>query len=183
MAQSNESEAFPNDIIGKLFGAEHSVRVWCLGVGTVLSNAFKNAKQRLSNLSVPSSDHDASSSTNTYLHRKVSRLKYQLEGTLSALKAYLISKEGSIPDEFLSLFAPQPQVRNKYTFFVKRIIYISYVTIILIFVSICHYLFISLRFPSRDFCFPLKSMNPKISNVKLLFYPLKLTIIIYLFTL
>lgn len=112
MAQSNESEASPNDIIGKLFGAEHSEIVRCLGMGVVPSNAFKNAKQRLSNLSIPSFDDGASSSANTYLHQKVSRLEYQLEGTLNALKTYMISKEGSIPDEFVGLFASQPQTSN-----------------------------------------------------------------------
>ncbi|XP_060190615.1 uncharacterized protein LOC132619869 [Lycium barbarum] len=68
MTQCNESETSPDDIIGKLFGPEHSGRV--------------------------------------------SRLEYQLEGTLNALKTYMISKEGSVPDEFVGLFAPQPQPGN-----------------------------------------------------------------------
>lgn len=109
MTQCNESEASSNDIIGKLFGGEHSGRVRCLGMGATPSNTFKNTKRRLTNLSDSSFNPGASSSTNTYLHQKVSRLEYQLEGTLNALKTYMISKEGSFPAEFASLFAPQPQ--------------------------------------------------------------------------
>ncbi|XP_059278130.1 uncharacterized protein LOC132032517 [Lycium ferocissimum] len=112
MTQCNESEASPDDIIGKLFGPEHSGRVRCLGMGAAPSNTFRNTK-RLSNLSVSSSNPGASSSTdNTYLHQKVSRLECQLEGTLNALKTNMISKEGSFPDEFVGLFAPQPQPSN-----------------------------------------------------------------------
>lgn len=107
MTQCNESEASPSDIIGKLFGEEHSGRVRCLGMGAVPSNTFRNTKQLLSNLNVSSSNVDVSSSTDTYLHQKVSRLEYQLEGALYTLKSYMISKEGSVPDEFIGLFTPQ----------------------------------------------------------------------------
>ncbi|XP_070057366.1 uncharacterized protein [Nicotiana tomentosiformis] len=57
---ANESEISPDDIIGKVLGAEHSGRS-------------------------------------------------QLVDTLTALKAYMISKEGRVPQQFISLFAPQPQ--------------------------------------------------------------------------
>lgn len=36
-------------------------------------------------------------------------MKSQLADTLTALKAYMISKEGRVPEQFAGLFAPQPQ--------------------------------------------------------------------------
>lgn len=81
-------------------------------MGAAPSNTFKNTK-RLSNLiDVSSSNHGESSLTNTYLHQKVSRLEQQLEETLNALNAYMISKKGTVPDEFVDFFAPQLQVRS-----------------------------------------------------------------------
>lgn len=42
---TNESEIFPDDIIGKVLGAEHSGRVRCMGMGAAPSKTFKNIKQ------------------------------------------------------------------------------------------------------------------------------------------
>ncbi|KAH0742804.1 hypothetical protein KY290_030797 [Solanum tuberosum] len=61
---TNESEVSPEDIVGKILGAEHSGRV--------------------------------------------ARLESKLEETFSVLKNYMISKEGGIPEELATMFAPQP---------------------------------------------------------------------------
>ncbi|KAH0681219.1 hypothetical protein KY284_022304 [Solanum tuberosum] len=61
---TNESEVSPEDIVGKILGAEHSGRV--------------------------------------------ARLESQVEETLTVLKNYMISKEGGIPEELATMFAPQP---------------------------------------------------------------------------
>ncbi|XP_059289354.1 uncharacterized protein LOC132042860 isoform X2 [Lycium ferocissimum] len=107
--QGSESEISANDNIGKVLGAEHSGRVRCMGMGATPSNTFNNFKRRLNGLNTSTSSFDASSATSTYLHQKVARLESQLEGTLTALKDYMISKEGGVPEEFVDLFAPQPQ--------------------------------------------------------------------------
>ncbi|KAH0706057.1 hypothetical protein KY289_011133 [Solanum tuberosum] len=37
------------------------------------------------------------------------RLESRLEGTLNALKDYMISKDGGVPKQFSTLFSPQPE--------------------------------------------------------------------------
>ncbi|KAH0636179.1 hypothetical protein KY285_035931 [Solanum tuberosum] len=106
---TNETEVSPNDIIGKILGAEHSGRVRCIGMGESPSNTFLNTKHRLSELSIFSSSYGASSTNSTYLHQKVVRLESQLEGTLTALKNYMISKDGEVPEQFSTLVSPQPE--------------------------------------------------------------------------
>lgn len=83
-----------------------------MGMGAIPSNTFNNFKRRLNGLNTSTSSFDSSSATSTYLHEKVARLESQLEGTLTALKDYMISKEGGVPEEFVDLFAPQPHVRT-----------------------------------------------------------------------
>ncbi|KAH0698372.1 hypothetical protein KY289_015854 [Solanum tuberosum] len=106
---TNETEVSPNDTIGKMLGAEHSGRVRCIGMGASPSNTFLITKRRLSELSISSSSYGASSTNSTYLHQKVARLESQLEGTLTALKDYMISKDGGVPEQFSTLFSPQSE--------------------------------------------------------------------------
>ncbi|OIT19522.1 hypothetical protein A4A49_60499, partial [Nicotiana attenuata] len=107
---TNECEVFPNDVVGKMLGAEHSGRVRCMGMGAAPSNTFRNTKGRLSDPSASSSSYSASSVTYNHLQQRLMRVESQLEGTLNALKDYVMSKEGSVPEEFAGLFALQPQV-------------------------------------------------------------------------
>ncbi|KAH0693116.1 hypothetical protein KY290_021290 [Solanum tuberosum] len=109
---TNEIEVSPNDTIGKMLGAEHSGRVRCVGMGASPSNTFLNTKRRLSELSISSSSYGASSTNSTYLHQKVARLESQLEGTLTVLKDYMLSKDGGVPEQFSTLFSPQPEPAN-----------------------------------------------------------------------
>ncbi|WVZ05120.1 hypothetical protein V8G54_018466 [Vigna mungo] len=90
---TNESEVSPNDVVGKV--------VRCMGLGAAPTNAFRNTRLRLSDLSLASSTIVPSSSSNEW------KQKYNyLESTL---KAYMIMKEGKIPNEFTSFFDSQPQ--------------------------------------------------------------------------
>nr|XP_033514945.1 uncharacterized protein LOC117279504 [Nicotiana tomentosiformis] len=114
---TNECEVSQNDVIGKMLGAEHSGRVRCMGMGAAPSNTFRNTKGRLSDPSASSSSYSASSATYNHLQQKLMRVESQLEGTLNALKVYVMSKEGSVPEEFAGLFALQPQVRSKYSLY------------------------------------------------------------------
>ncbi|XP_015161576.1 uncharacterized protein [Solanum tuberosum] len=106
---TNETEVSPNDTIGKMLGAEHSGRVRCMGMVASPSNTFLNTKRRFSELSISSSSYGASSTNSTYLHQKVVHLESQLEGTLIALKDYMISKDGGVPEQFSTLFSPQSE--------------------------------------------------------------------------
>ena len=115
MAQSNvnESEVSPNDAVGKVLGLEHLGRVRCMGMGAAPTNTFRNVKSRLSHVSLSSSNTAGSSSTSAHLQHKVTRLETQLQGTLNALKTYMITKEGQIPEEFVGLFDSQLEVHRK----------------------------------------------------------------------
>ncbi|WVZ19762.1 hypothetical protein V8G54_007084 [Vigna mungo] len=98
---TNESEVSPNDVVGKVLGPEHSGRVRCMGLGAAPTNAFRNTRLRISYLSLASSTTVSSSSSNQW-QQKYNNLE-------STLKAYMIMKEGKIPDEFTSFFDSQPQ--------------------------------------------------------------------------
>nr|XP_016432720.1 PREDICTED: uncharacterized protein LOC107759339 [Nicotiana tabacum] len=106
---TNECEVSPNDVIGTMLGAEHSRRVRCMGMGAAPSNTFRNSKGRLSDPSASSSSYSASSATYNHFQQKLMRVESQLEDTLNVLKVYVMSKEGSVPEEFAGLFALQPQ--------------------------------------------------------------------------
>ncbi|WVZ22768.1 hypothetical protein V8G54_001312 [Vigna mungo] len=91
----------PNDVVGKVLGPAHSGRVRCMGLGAAPTNAFRNTRLQISYLSLASSTTVSSSSSNQW-QQKYNNLE-------SALKAYMIMKEGKIPDEFTSFFDSQPQ--------------------------------------------------------------------------
>ncbi|XP_020208611.1 uncharacterized protein LOC109793555, partial [Cajanus cajan] len=101
MTQSttDESEISPNDVVGRVFGPEHSGRVRCMGMGAAPTNTFRNTRLRISDLSLSSSNVASSSSCSNQCKQKFNLLESQLQGTLNALKAYMIMKEGKIPDE------------------------------------------------------------------------------------
>ncbi|XP_014493192.1 uncharacterized protein LOC106755534 [Vigna radiata var. radiata] len=87
---TNESEVSPDDVLGKVLGPEHSRRVRCMGLGVAPTNAFRNTRLRLSDLSLASSTTIPSSSSNEW--------KQKYNNLESALKAYMIMKEGKILD-------------------------------------------------------------------------------------
>jgi len=93
----DESEISLDDVIGRVFGPEHSRRVRSMGMGAVPSNTFRNKGVRLSKLSNISAV--ASTSSDTDWKAKFTSLE-------SAFKAYIIMKEERIPDEVASFFGP-----------------------------------------------------------------------------
>uniref|UniRef100_A0A151UGS0 Uncharacterized protein n=1 Tax=Cajanus cajan TaxID=3821 RepID=A0A151UGS0_CAJCA len=105
---TDESEISPNDVVGRVFGPEHSRRVRCMGMGAAPTNTFRNTRLRISDLSLSSSNIASSSSCSNQCKQKFNLLESQLQGTLNALKAYTIMKEGKIPDELASFFHSQP---------------------------------------------------------------------------
>ncbi|KAJ1387722.1 putative transposase, Ptta/En/Spm, plant [Sesbania bispinosa] len=105
---ADESEVSPNDVVGRVFGPEHSGRVRCMGMGAAPTNTFRNTRLQISDLSLFSSNVASSSSCSNQCKEKYTILESQLQGTLNALKAYMIMKEGKVPDELASFFVSQP---------------------------------------------------------------------------
>ncbi|KAH1221501.1 hypothetical protein GmHk_12G034903 [Glycine max] len=93
----DESEVSPLDVVGRVLGLEHSGRVRCMGLGAVHSNTFRNTRLRASSLSSSSSGVGFPSSNQW--QEKYNNLE-------SAFKAYMIMKEGRIPEELASYFTP-----------------------------------------------------------------------------
>ncbi|WVY98853.1 hypothetical protein V8G54_031004 [Vigna mungo] len=107
---ADESQVSPYDVVGRVLGPKHSGRVRCMGLGAAPTNSFKNTKMRLSDLSIGSSGTATSSTSSNKWEQKYMNLESQVQTTLGALKAYMIMKEGKIPDELATFFDPQPQV-------------------------------------------------------------------------
>jgi hypothetical protein len=84
LTQSNvdESVISPNDVVGRVLGPEHPGRVRCMGMAAAPTNTFTSNGVRLSHLSNSLNVAYTSSSN--------------LE---AAFKAYLMMKEGGIPQE------------------------------------------------------------------------------------
>ena len=97
LTQSNNDETIisPNDVVGRVLGPEHYGRVRLMGIAAVPSNTFMDTSFRLTNLS-HSSSNAATSSSNVW-QEKYTNLE-------SALKAYILRKEGGIPEEFAGVF-------------------------------------------------------------------------------
>ncbi|KAH1197982.1 hypothetical protein GmHk_18G051633 [Glycine max] len=93
----DESKVSPLDVVGRVLGLEHSGRVRCMGLGVVPSNTFRNTRLRASSMS-SSSSGVAFPSSNQW-QEKYNNLE-------SAFKAYMIMKEGRIPEELASYFTP-----------------------------------------------------------------------------
>jgi hypothetical protein len=98
----HESEISPNDVLGRVFGPEHSGRVRCMGMGAAPTNTFRNNGVRLSNLS--NSSTAAATPSSNFWQEKYTHLESQVQNTMEAFKAYIIMKEGKIPDQVASIF-------------------------------------------------------------------------------
>ncbi|KAL2336569.1 hypothetical protein Fmac_011015 [Flemingia macrophylla] len=93
----DEYEVSPLDVVGRVLGLEHSGRVRCMGLGVVPSNTFRNMRLRVSNLSSSSSGMAFPSSSSYEWKERHNNLE-------SAFKAYIIMKEGRIPEELATYF-------------------------------------------------------------------------------
>ncbi|XP_058777020.1 uncharacterized protein LOC131651372 isoform X2 [Vicia villosa] len=104
LAQSSvdELEMSPNDVVGKVFGPEHSGRVRCMGMGAAPTNTFRDSGVRLSILR--NSSTDAATSSSNFWQEKYTHLESQVQNAMTAFKAYIIMKEGRVPDEMANIF-------------------------------------------------------------------------------
>ncbi|KAH0642335.1 hypothetical protein KY290_033928 [Solanum tuberosum] len=84
-----------------VLGKEHSGRVRCLGLGVVPSKVFKQVRPRFGGASASSSEGSCSSQCQEN-HNQMMNAHNQM---MNAFKAYMIMKEGMIPEQFAGFFA------------------------------------------------------------------------------
>ncbi|XP_049392921.1 uncharacterized protein LOC125857304 [Solanum stenotomum] len=97
----DESQILLNDVVGKVLGKEHSGRVRCLGLGVVPSKVFKQVRPRFGGANASSSEGSCSSQCQEN-HNQMMNAHNQM---MNAFKAYMIMKEGMIPEQFAGFFA------------------------------------------------------------------------------
>ncbi|KAK6796204.1 hypothetical protein RDI58_003905 [Solanum bulbocastanum] len=114
----DESQISPNDVVGKVLGKEHSGRVRCLGLGVVPSKVFKQVRSRFGGASASSSKGSCSSQCQENHNQKMNAHNQMM----NVFKAYMIMKEGMIPEQFAGFFAspwtnsPTTTVSKVFTF-------------------------------------------------------------------
>ncbi|KAM3338094.1 hypothetical protein P3S68_032420 [Capsicum galapagoense] len=96
----DESQVLPNNVVGKVLGEEHSGRVRCLGLGVVPSRVFQQVRPHFGGTSASSSGGSCS----FQCRENYNQMMNSQNQILSALKAYMIMKEGTIPEQFVGLF-------------------------------------------------------------------------------
>ncbi|KAM3200530.1 hypothetical protein P3L10_032892 [Capsicum annuum] len=96
----DESQVSPNDAVGKVLGQEHSGRVRCLGLGAVPSRVFQQVRPHFGGTSASSSGDSCS----FQCRENYNQMMNSHNQILSALKAYMIMKERTIPEQFVGLF-------------------------------------------------------------------------------
>jgi hypothetical protein len=74
-----------------------------MGMGAAPIGVFRNTRLRISDLSYSSSNAAASSSSNPWQERCI-QLESQVQTTVNAFKAYVIMKEGKIPESLAGFF-------------------------------------------------------------------------------
>ncbi|XP_057735808.1 uncharacterized protein LOC130951192 [Arachis stenosperma] len=121
MTQSNtQFEVSPNDAVGKVLGPEHSGRVRCMGMGAAPTNTFRNVRSRLNGMTISTNSAGSSSPTTSAIlqekinnlesdlhnsQQKVISLESKLQQSFDMMKAYLMMKEGGIPEALVGFFS------------------------------------------------------------------------------
>nr|XP_018625539.1 uncharacterized protein LOC104093940 [Nicotiana tomentosiformis] len=115
----DESEILPNNTFGKVLGKEHSEKVRCLGLGVVPGRAFRQTRPRYSDLNASSYNNGSCSSQYQEKYNQMLNAHNQSQKNyremmnvhtqmMNAFKAYMIMKEGRIPEEFTGIFVSPP---------------------------------------------------------------------------
>nr|XP_025677625.1 uncharacterized protein LOC112777466 isoform X2 [Arachis hypogaea] len=121
MTQSNtQFEVSPNDAVGKVLGPEHSGRVRCMGMGAAPTNTFRNVRSRLNGMTISTNSAGSSSPTTAAIlqekinnlesdlhnsQQEVISLESKLQQSFDNVKAYLMMKEGGIPEALVGFFS------------------------------------------------------------------------------
>ncbi|KAM3282753.1 hypothetical protein P3S67_026398 [Capsicum chacoense] len=109
----------PNDAVGKVLGKEHSGRVRFLGLGVVPSRSFKQTRPHFGGMSSSSSNSSCPSNCQENYSQMLNAHKQSQENykemvnshnlMMNAFRAYMIMKEGTIPEQFAGFFtSPTP---------------------------------------------------------------------------
>ncbi|PIN00622.1 hypothetical protein CDL12_26876 [Handroanthus impetiginosus] len=99
----------PNDAVGKILGKEHPRRVRCMGIGATPTSCFGHASCQHHFQSSSSSNRI---SANAQTEDRLVRVEARLNETLNVLKAYILVKEGRIPDELAPILDPPSPARG-----------------------------------------------------------------------
>ncbi|OIT00498.1 hypothetical protein A4A49_59800, partial [Nicotiana attenuata] len=130
----DESEISPNDVVGKVLIKEHFGRLRCLGLGVVHGRAFRQKTSRFfwlhssssllkhisNNLNASSNNNGSCYSQRQEKYNQMLNAHNQSQENyreminvntqiMNAFKAYMIMKEGKIPEEFAGIFVSPPR--------------------------------------------------------------------------
>ncbi|XP_009801548.2 uncharacterized protein [Nicotiana sylvestris] len=103
----DESQIFPNDVVGKVLVKEHSGTVRYLRLGPAPSRVFKQVRPRFGGTSASSSEGSCSSQcqqNHIQMMNAHNQMMNALNQMMNAFKAYMIMKEGTIPKQFAGFF-------------------------------------------------------------------------------
>ncbi|XP_075105353.1 uncharacterized protein LOC107830982 isoform X2 [Nicotiana tabacum] len=103
----DESQIFPNDVVGKVLVKEHSGRVRYLRLGPAPSRVFKQVRPRFGGTSASSSEGSCSSQcqqNHIQMMNAHNQMMNALNQMMNAFKTYMIMKEGTIPKQFAGFF-------------------------------------------------------------------------------
>ncbi|KAF3662018.1 putative F-box protein-like [Capsicum annuum] len=113
-----ECEVSPNDAVGKVLGKEHSRRVRYLRRGAVPSRSFKQIRPHFGGMNSSSSNSSCPSNCQENYIQMLNAQKQSQENykemvnshnlIMNAFKAYMIMKEGTIPEQFTGFFTSMP---------------------------------------------------------------------------
>ncbi|XP_057761749.1 uncharacterized protein LOC130981980 isoform X2 [Arachis stenosperma] len=99
---------------------EHSGRVRCMGMGAAPTNTFRNVRSRLNGMTISTNSAVSSSPTTAAIlqekinnlefdlhnsQQKVISLESKLQQSFDMMKAYLMMKEGGIPEALVGFFS------------------------------------------------------------------------------
>nr|XP_016477380.1 PREDICTED: uncharacterized protein LOC107798864 [Nicotiana tabacum] len=112
---TDESKVSTNDVVGKVLGKEHSGRVRCLGLGATPSNVFRQTRRRFGGINTSNCDNGSCLSQCEEKYNQILNAHNQSQENyaqmmtahyqmMNAFKAYMIMKEGTIPEQFAGIF-------------------------------------------------------------------------------
>ncbi|KAF3664609.1 putative triose phosphate/phosphate translocator TPT, chloroplastic-like [Capsicum annuum] len=102
VTHKNQDGVYVNEATKEIcvLGQEHSGRVRCLGLGVVPSRVFQQVRPHFGGTSASSSGGSCS----FQCRENYNQMMNSQNQILSAFKAYMIMKEGMIPEQFVGLF-------------------------------------------------------------------------------
>lgn len=116
---TDEHEVSSNDYVGKVLGNEHPGTVRCLGFGAAPSSSCRQKRLCLGGVNFSSNNdgsyfHECQEKYNqcqeayNQCQERYNQCKEKYNQLMNALKAYMIMKEGKIPEQFAGIFDSPP---------------------------------------------------------------------------